>query len=169
VAGATKYRLYAAKTSYGSGLDVGNYFKEVTSTSYNDTYPEAGETWYYKVSAVNSAGEGPQSSVVSAKITSSTGGDSPTINTPNTPYGSPVIKNKTSNGWTVEWNASLNATGYKLYRKSNLSSNWGLAYSGSSTSFTDTGLTSGVTYYYRVTATNTAGESDYSGEKSIMF
>jgi hypothetical protein len=46
----------------------------VTTNSYTDNYPLAGETWYYKVSAVNSAGESAQSSYVSAKTPAASSG-----------------------------------------------------------------------------------------------
>jgi cellulose 1,4-beta-cellobiosidase len=167
VSGATKYRLYAAMTPYGTGLDVGNHFEEVTGTSYNDTWPEAGETWYYKVSAVNSAGEGPQSAVVSARITSSGGGGGGT-SIPNPPYGIMIRSASTTRtSLTIEWDASLQATGYKLYRSTSSSGTFTSVYSGSSTTYTNTGLSPNTTYYYKVTATNSAGESGFNSTGAV--
>ncbi|MDR0759999.1 MAG: fibronectin type III domain-containing protein, partial [Treponema sp.] len=172
VSGATSYKIYSPETS-GS---ASNFVELDTSTtnSYTDNYLRAGQTWYYKVSAVNSAGESAQSSSVSAKTPSSggsggnTGGGGTTTSKPNAPYGSPSIDAETSNSLTLEWNASLNATGYKLYRSSSISSSFVEVYSGSATTFRDTGVISGVTYNYKVTATNSAGESGYSDVFTYM-
>jgi hypothetical protein len=121
--------------------------------------------------AVNSAGESALSSVTSAKTPSSggTGGNGETtIFKPNTPYGNPVGTAETSNSLTLEWNASLGATGYKLYRSSSIASTFVEVYSGSARTFKDTGVISGVTYNYKVTATNSAGESGYSDVFTYM-
>jgi hypothetical protein len=66
VTGATSYKVYAPNDpGYSSNFEL---LDTVTTNSYFDDYPLAGETWYYKVSAVNSAGESAQSSAVSAKM-----------------------------------------------------------------------------------------------------
>jgi hypothetical protein len=173
VSGATSYKIYSPEEAGSSSGFV--ELDTSTTNSYTDTVVRPGQTWYYKVSAVNSAGESAQSSAVSAKTPSSggggggnTGGGGTTTSKPNTPYGKPVIKAQTSDSFTLEWNASLRATGYKLYRSSSISPAFGLVYSGPNTTYKDTGLTSGITYKYKVSATNSAGDSDYSDVLEYM-
>jgi fibronectin type 3 domain-containing protein len=67
----------------------------------------------------------------------------------------------------LSWTASSGATSYNIYRGTT-SGGEGSTPVGTSTSasFTDTGLTNGTTYYYKVSATNSAGTSAQSGEVS---
>jgi fibronectin type 3 domain-containing protein len=177
VTGATSYNIYSPETAGSSSNFV--LLDTVTTTSYTDTYPSAGETWYYKVSAVNDSGESAQSSAVSAKTsgggTSSggtsgggTGGGGTTVSKPNAPYGAPAIKAHTPTSTTLEWSASLGATSYKLYRATDASGPFGEVYSDTATTYKDTGVNSSTTYYYKVTAVNSAGESGYSDVKEWM-
>jgi fibronectin type 3 domain-containing protein len=158
VSGATSYKVYIGQASYSTFTEL---IGTSTTTSYNDTACYPGETWYYKVSAVNSAGESALSSYASATTPSSGGGGTVTI--PNPPYGIMIRSaSTTSSSLTVEWDASANATSYKLYRSTSSSGSFSVVYSGSATTYTNTGLSSGTTYYYKVTAVNSAGESGYN-------
>jgi len=69
----------------------------------------------------------------------------------------------------ASWNASTGATGYIIKRGT--SSGGEVALTGgttASTSYTDTAVTDGVTYYYTVTATNSYGTGGTSGEQSAI-
>lgn len=57
-------------------------------------------------------------------------------------------------------------TGYKVYRGTSSGGETWLATLGNVTSYNDTGLTNGTTYYYRVGASNAAGEGKPSPERS---
>ena len=58
------------------------------------------------------------------------------------------------------------ATGYNLYRGTSSGGETLLQAGLAGTSFTNTGLASGTTYYYQVTAVNSKGESAKSGQVS---
>jgi hypothetical protein len=57
-------------------------------------------------------------------------------------------------------------TGFTIERKTGAGGSWAqiATVAANSTSYSNTGLTAGTQYYYRVKATNGAGDSDWSGE-----
>src|SRR5581483_8061620 len=57
-------------------------------------------------------------------------------------------------GATVSWTASSGATSYTIYRSTTSGGPYTQVGTSTTTSFTDSGLTCGTTYYYVVTATN---------------
>lgn len=61
VNGATKYKVYRSTSAYGSYTLLGTAY----STNYSDANCKIGNVYYYKVKAVNSAGESDYSSYVS--------------------------------------------------------------------------------------------------------
>lgn len=69
---------------------------------------------------------------------------------------------------TLSWTAGSGATSYNLYRSTASgfeSSNAAPVITGiTGTSYTDTGLNSGITYYYQAVAVNSSGPSGYSPE-----
>ncbi|TMF32017.1 MAG: fibronectin type III domain-containing protein, partial [Chloroflexi bacterium] len=60
---------------------------------------------------------------------------------------------------TISWTASAGATSYKVQRSPDGSSGWAQVGTSSATSFTDSGLTPSTTYFYRVIAGNSIGDS----------
>ena len=65
---------------------------------------------------------------------------------------------------------AYNATGFKIERKPQGGSFAQINTTGAHiTSYTDTGLSAGTTYIYRVCATNTYGDSDYCAETSLSL
>ncbi|MBY0522487.1 MAG: hypothetical protein K2R98_03780 [Gemmataceae bacterium] len=69
---------------------------------------------------------------------------------------------------SLGWSAVNGATSYNVYRATSSGGEGGtpVATGVTGTSFSDTGLTNGITYYYQVTAVNGSGESFKSGEAS---
>lgn len=148
--GANSYNL---KRGYNSG---GPYtgITSINSTSYVDTGIGNGSTVYYIVTAVNLSGES---------------GNSPEANaTPNVlPPASPSNLNATAGDSqiTVTWNAAQGASSFNLKRGIYSGGYDSLVASGiTTTSFTDTTVANGTTYYYVVTSVNTSGESGNSNE-----
>jgi len=73
---------------------------------------------------------------------------------------------------TLSWVASNVATSYKIYRGTSPGSETLLASPvGTGTSYIDTSVSNGVTYYYKVSAVNAIGESAMSGEAAgvVLF
>src|SRR5262249_7050540 len=67
--------------------------------------------------------------------------------------------------WTAPaFDGGSPVTNYKVYRSTSAGTETFLANAGASTSYPDTGLTNGTTYYYKVSAENANGESPLSSE-----
>ncbi len=67
---------------------------------------------------------------------------------------------------SLTWTGSLGAATYNVKRSSTAGGPYATVGSSSTPNFTNTGLTNGTTYYYVVSAVNTAGESGNSNEAS---
>lgn len=70
--------------------------------------------------------------------------------------------------WTAPSdNGGSSITGYKLYRNTTAGATTLVQTLGNVNSYTDTGLIAGTTYYFRVKAMNSTGDSQYSNEISV--
>ncbi|MDD2541636.1 MAG: fibronectin type III domain-containing protein, partial [Desulfuromonadaceae bacterium] len=144
VSGASAYNIYWS-TASGVTTTTGTKITSANN-SYVQTGLAAGTTYYYIVTAVNSAGESP----ASVRATATT--------------NAPVAKQQ-----TLSWDPVSGATSYNLYWStvSGVTPANGTKISGiSSTTYTHTGLTAGTTYYYVVTAVNSTSESAASAQAS---
>ena len=99
--------------------------------------------------------------VNAAKTLALATGNTPKIEAPATPNGL-IAKMASSSQVYVAWDFTLNATSYKVEAQAAGSDTWTTVYTGNSTSFTNTGLSAGTQYTYRVSAINSAGESAVS-------
>ena len=70
---------------------------------------------------------------------------------------------------SLTWSAFPSATSYNLYRSTSAGTEGGTAYQTglASPSYTDTGLTAGTSYYYKVAAVTASGESAHSNEAAL--
>ena len=90
---------------------------------------------------------------------------------PITPSGLSAIADS-SGQINLTWaDNSSNETGFKIERKTGTNGTYTQikTVSANVTSYSDTGLTEGTTYYYRVIATNSAGDSAYTTSDSITL
>lgn len=153
----TGYNLYRAATPGAEGTTP--YKAGLSGTSVTDTGLTNGATYYYKVSAVNSVGVSPQSSEVSAKPAAAGG------SAPSAPGN---VSAASGDGQaTLTWAAPSGiVTGYNLYRATASGAEGSAPYKMglTGTSFVDTGVTNGTTYYYTVAAVNSSGVSRQSSE-----
>jgi fibronectin type 3 domain-containing protein len=151
---ATSYQVYRGTTPGGEGATP---LATVTSSSYTDTAVTSGTTYYYEIVALTGTTASARSTEYSANTNGTTG------TAPATPTGLVASAGNASVGLT--WTASAGATSYSIYRGTAAGAEGATAVGTStSNSFTNTGLTNGTTYYYTITASNTAGTSAKSAE-----
>ena len=150
VEGAMSYRIYRS-TAKGSGYSL---LGTTTATSYTNTGAKADTTYYYRVKAVNDAGLSPYSNIVSGQVKSVT----PKPSAPVVKIGHSAASGKPM----LTWNAVSGATSYKVYRATSQKGTYSLLGTVTATSYTNTGAKAGTTYWYKVKAVNSAGESAYS-------
>jgi chitodextrinase len=142
--GATGYNVYQGSTKVQS----------VTGTSATISGLAASTSYTFSVTATNSAGESAHST--SVNVTTSSGGTS----IPAAPANLHSTATTTSSV-SLAWNASTGATGYNVYQGSTK------VQSVTGTSATVSGLASGTSYTFSVTATNSVGESAHSTSVNV--
>jgi fibronectin type 3 domain-containing protein len=151
----TSYSIYRGTKSDGEvNTPVGT--TNGTTTTFTDTGLQNNKQYFYFVAANNAVGGSPNSNEVTA-----TPGTAPTVPVaPASPAAYPG-----NNTVQLNWNASAGATSYAVYRGTTAGGEAATAAGTSTTnSFTDTGVSNGTTYFYKVTATNAAGTSPASAE-----
>jgi fibronectin type 3 domain-containing protein len=154
--GASSYHVKRAAVSGGPYVTVAC----PTTTNYADTGLSNGTTYYYVVSAAYTGG--PVAGGESADSTEASA--TPQAVTPLPPTGLTATPGNAQ--VALAWNASAGAASYNVKRATVSGGPYTTAASPISTNYTDTGLTNGATYYYVVTAVNSAGESGNSSEAS---
>ncbi|GMK42398.1 hypothetical protein PCCS19_54580 [Paenibacillus sp. CCS19] len=153
--GAASYNVKRATTSGGTYTTVAT---GVTGTSYTNSSLTNGTTYYYVVSAVNSAGESANSMQASATPAAS-------VTAPAAPTG--LTASAGNAQVTLTWTASSGAASYNVKRAAVSGGAFTTIATGATgTTYTDTGLTNGTTYNYVVSAVNSAGESANSSAAS---
>ena len=151
--GAASYHVKRATTTGGPYIQVA----APTSTTYTDANLTNGTTYFYVVSALNSTGESPNSAQASATPTAP-------AQPPTAPTGVQSVAGNAQVALT--WIASPTATSYNLQRSTTSGGPYTQIASATTTSSTDTGLTNGTTYFYVVSALNSAGQSPNSAQAS---
>lgn len=162
-AGASGYRLdVSTDIGFGPGTFVTGYQNKdvgnVVSSSVNSDLTE-GTTYYYRIRAYNTGGTSGNSGTVTVTIVST----APTAN---------AATSIEPTRFTANWSTVTGASGYSL----DVSTDNGFASFvtgfenidvGNVTSYEVTGLSRGITYYYRVRAYNVGGSSGNSNTRSV--
>ena len=136
VAGAQKYKLYAATSKNGSY----SLLKTVTGTSHTHNNGVAGKTYYYKVMAIASDGEANSAfSTVKSRMCD---------------CAKPEIKVSGSSATMVKvsWNKVKNAQSYIVYRATSKNGEYKKVATVTAPSYTDKKVTAQKTYYYKIVA-----------------
>jgi O-glycosyl hydrolase/fibronectin type 3 domain-containing protein len=150
--GATSYTV---KRSTVNGSGYANVATP-SATTYTNTGLTNGTTYYFVVSATNSAGTSGNSNQASA---------TPQTGVPPVPTGLTATTGNTQ--VALSWMASSGATSYTVKRSTVNGSGYANVATGiASTSYTNTGLTNGTTYYFVVAAVNASGSSANSAQVS---
>jgi fibronectin type 3 domain-containing protein len=147
---------YTVKRALNSGGAYSALASGLTSTSYADTrVTNNGTTYYYVVSAFNTAGESANSAEASVTTIPAAPG-----NVAATPGNGQV---------SLSWSASTGASSYSVLRATSPSGSYTTVATGlTGTNYTDTGLTNGTAYYYAVVATNGSGSSTNSTQVNAV-
>jgi len=154
----THYRIYRGTVAGAETLLV-----EIANvTTYVDNGLTNGTAYFYRVSAVNSVGEGAQSNEASATPQSASlpGAPRNVAATPSKPRGISLT-------WLAPMsNGGSAITGYEVWRSTGAGAETRLTTVGNVLSYKDTGATKGTTYFYVVKAVNGVGPGPASGEVS---
>jgi fibronectin type 3 domain-containing protein len=154
VSGATGYEIYRATSA------TGTYTRLVTvsGTSYRNTGLTTGTTYYYKTRAYHLQG--------STKVFGSFSAIQHAKPVPGTISGLSAAK-ATSSSVAVKWSAVSGATGYEIYRATSATGTYARLVTVSGTSYRNTGLTTGRTYYYKTRAYHLQGSTKVYGAFSV--
>ncbi|WP_225838677.1 fibronectin type III domain-containing protein [Streptomyces sp. NK08204] len=119
-----------------------------TATSYTDSPPTTGATYYYEVRAYDRAGN------VSAGTA-----DLPVTTADRTPPAAPagVSADSGGDGVSLAWGTVADAGTYRVYRATSADGTYSRIATAGQPSYLDASGTEGTRYYYRVTAVDAAG------------
>ena len=148
VSGAAKYEVYRSYSENGDYIK----YSTVTGTGYtNISYIENGNTYYYKVRALDASGTaGAWSSIVSVTYRAASTGTlpAPTVTGGNDAQGRPTLK----------WKAVTGAAKYEVYRARSKDGDYIKYSTVTGTSYTNISyIENGNTYYYKVRALKSDG------------
>jgi alpha-L-fucosidase 2 len=151
---AQYYTVKRANVSGGSYLVIAD---NLNTNQYSDTGLAGGTTYYYVVSASNAQGHSGDSAEVSAA-------------TKNGPPPVPTNLSATPDNAKVwlSWSVSAGAVSYNLKRATTVGGPYLTIASPTANSFTDTSVSNGTSYYYRVSAVKGSLESADSRPMSAL-
>lgn len=150
-----RYQVYRSTEQNG----VYSLIATVSKTSYQDKTVKADTPYYYKVRTVNRVssvnGYGSESAVKLGKQIAKT--------------SITAIQTVSETQIKLVWSAPSEAVGYKVYRSTSKNGTYKLVKTiskGTTTSYTDSKLSTGKTYYYKVQALNKVGSFEGKGQLS---
>ncbi len=155
VGGATAYKLYRATSKTGSYTRIATS----ASTSYIHSGAATGKTYYYKVRAYHLSGSttiySSFSNIASARAV---------LGTPQSVKASAKAYNKIK----ITWGAVAGRTRYELWRSAYESGPYKRLRITSRTYYTNTGVKTGTTYYYKVRTYRLVASKKVYGDYSTI-
>jgi fibronectin type 3 domain-containing protein len=147
-AGAASYNLYRSLASGGP-------YTWVASTQTPPAFDTgvAGTTYFYVATSYNASGESANSNETQVTMAP--------------PPASGLVATLTGNAIVLTWRPTTGALGYTVSRSDTTGGPYtqiGATTDQNATTFSDSGIAAGATYYYVVTATNAAGAHTPSNE-----
>ena len=156
ISDARGYYLYRS-TDEKSGYKKIATIKKAAATTYTDTGLKAGTKYYYKIKYYNADGTSKNSDVMCAYPMKKTSITSVVSD------GSGKLK--------ISWKKGSGASGYRLYRSTSKKGTYtkiATISSGTDLTYTDSGLTGGKTYYYKIKSYRKQnGKTGYSSSSSV--
>lgn len=140
---AAYYYIYRSTSYYDSYSIIGYQ----SANSYTDTGLASGTTYYYRIQAFNNEGSSSLSSPVYAMTTDYSN------------YLSATASG--TNQINLAWNHYSGASYYYVTRSTSYSGSYSIVTTTTASSYTDTSLSQGTTYYYRIQAMNSSGSTIY--------
>ena len=190
-AATTNFQVHFKVNSYANWSTVYCYYWGSNGSTAANTWPgnamtSEGNSWYvYSVSGTSSSiifnnnssqtidlsrtGEGwfVPTGTSSGKITGTWYSSDPTSTTVPTAPATVKATAASSSSIIVSWSESTGASSYTVYKATSSTGTYTSVGTTTGDSLTVTGLTAATTYYFKVTATDTAGTSGYSAVASV--
>ena len=163
VSGVLNYNIDVSTYSTFDNMFINNQFVAGNVTNYQVTGLSAG-TYYYRIRATNGCGTGISSSII---MVSPTAPVKPVLQT---------TANPTCNSIQIRWSVVGGATHYAVQVSTNQNFTGTLFFNNgvgnpntNPESFTVSGISPGVLYYYRVRSVNACGTSDWSDVGTFQY
>jgi fibronectin type 3 domain-containing protein len=150
--GASFYRVRRSTTNGGPYTTIAT----VTATIFGNTGLTNGTTYYYVVAGGSSAGTGPNSNQASTTP----------MAPPPAPTGVAAAPGSGTGTISVTWSAVGGASGYRVKRSASNGGPYTTVATVAGTGWLNSGLTSGVTYYFVVCSFNSIGNGPNSVQVS---
>jgi len=157
VTDATAYHIFRSMSYNGAYTRIAT----VTVPYYVDYNLVTGGTYYYKVQAAQNAVLGEYSNIVYATTYTA----SSDLAQPNNVNATVVNPNQVN----LTWNSVSNALYYNVYRATSADGQYAIIASVSTPYYADTGLTTGISYYYKIQALNNNVVSPYSSVVQVYL
>jgi len=159
-AGESGFRIEKKVGVAGSWTAINLVAPDVTT--YSDTNVVESTTYSYRVYAYDNGGDSDPTNVASATT--------PALSIPIAPSNAVATALSATSARLTWTDNSYNEDGFRVERKTGAGGTWAVVFTAGANSgagWVDSSLTESATYYYRVRAYNSAGDSGYSNEAPV--